>query len=469
MRENNRNSIEKSRKKLPQFTTMNVIDGQASLVIYASLIFYSLTIDNILNIIVLLILAGVSIATLTGNNGILTQAGDAKDKTNMEAAKEKVQVEALGSISKDTGKFDKDIFKNNLNTNLKIKKDDIEEITDENGTKIIVPIDGYKVIVNAETGKVIEATNGSDDTETSSVKPGTVVSKTEKNNYKDSENNTATVPQGFTVSGIEEEQTISTGLVIYDIPEDEIENVDWNTAATKYNQFVWIPVASAEEYQRDFSYPSFYGGHLEYTPENSTFTDIRYLPTDIQPETDDAANNEMAERTAVLKYNGFYIARYETGKEDTKPVSKQNVTVYAMENQISFKTIGKTMYGESSTYVKSAMCSGIQWDMVMKFVDGKTDGNGNTYDVRTVNSTRHHGSAGVEKSGNNIADKVQNIYDLEGNCKEYVAEKNNTAASFVLRGGSYSDNIQYSRASFRNDAGSGSGNSIAFRSVLYIK
>lgn len=52
MSENNRNPIEKCRKKLSQFTTMNVIDGQASLVIHASLIFYSLTIDNILNIMV---------------------------------------------------------------------------------------------------------------------------------------------------------------------------------------------------------------------------------------------------------------------------------------------------------------------------------------------------------------------------------------------------------------------------------
>ena len=80
MREKNRKPIA-SIKKLPQFTTMNVIDGQAGLVNYSSLIFYSLTIDNILNIIVLLILAGVSIATLTGNNGILTRAQEAKNKT----------------------------------------------------------------------------------------------------------------------------------------------------------------------------------------------------------------------------------------------------------------------------------------------------------------------------------------------------------------------------------------------------
>ena len=50
---------------------MNVIDGQAGLIIYTSLIFYSLTIDNILNIIVLLILVGISISMLTGQNGIL--------------------------------------------------------------------------------------------------------------------------------------------------------------------------------------------------------------------------------------------------------------------------------------------------------------------------------------------------------------------------------------------------------------
>ncbi len=423
----------------------------------------------VITIIVLLILAGVSIATLTGDNGILKQANQAKENTNSKAAWEKVQVEALGSISKDTGKFDKDIFKNNLNTNLKIKKDDIEEITDENGTKIIVPIDGYKVIVNAETGEIIEPTNGSDDTETSSVKPGIVVSKTKKNNYKDSENNTATVPQGFTVSGIEEEQTISTGLVIYDIPEDEIENVDWKTknengaysVQTLYNQFVWIPVASAEEYQRDVSYPNDF-----FSNERNTFTDTGYLPTDIQPTTDDATNNETAERNAALKYNGFYIARYEAGKEDTNVVSKQNATIYTKETQESFKTIGKTMYGENSAYAKSAMCSGIQWDMVMKFVDGKKDGDGDTYNVRTAKYARH--SESKKNSGNNIADKVQNIYDLEGDWWEYIAEKNNTKYPVVYRGG-YSSYDVYGRASQRGSSNGMAIFSKTFRPVLYIK
>ena len=90
MREKNRKPIA-SIKKLSQFTTMNVIDGQAGLVNYSSLIFYSLTIDNILNIIVLLILAGVSIATLTGDSGIITRANEAKVATELTGIKEEVE------------------------------------------------------------------------------------------------------------------------------------------------------------------------------------------------------------------------------------------------------------------------------------------------------------------------------------------------------------------------------------------
>ena len=50
MRRKNRKPIA-SIENLPQFTTMNVIEGQAGLVKYSSLIFYSLTLDNILNIV----------------------------------------------------------------------------------------------------------------------------------------------------------------------------------------------------------------------------------------------------------------------------------------------------------------------------------------------------------------------------------------------------------------------------------
>ena len=99
MRGKNRKPIA-SIEKLPQFTTMNVIEGQAGLVKYSSLIFYSLTIDNILNIIVLLILAGITISAITGNNGIIGNAGKAKEDTEIANEKEiveKATIQAMGN------------------------------------------------------------------------------------------------------------------------------------------------------------------------------------------------------------------------------------------------------------------------------------------------------------------------------------------------------------------------------------
>ena len=78
------------RKKLPQFTIMNVIEGQAGLENYSSLFFYSLTIDNILNIIVLLILAGVAINLTVGDNGLFKRAQNAAD-TYAEKSEEELR------------------------------------------------------------------------------------------------------------------------------------------------------------------------------------------------------------------------------------------------------------------------------------------------------------------------------------------------------------------------------------------
>ena len=102
MKEKNRNSIE-DRRKVTAFTTMNVIEGQADLGRDFSLIFYSLTLNNILNIIVLLILAGVTIATLTGDNGILTKATESKNKTEEGEEEEKVKLSVAGALAKDNG------------------------------------------------------------------------------------------------------------------------------------------------------------------------------------------------------------------------------------------------------------------------------------------------------------------------------------------------------------------------------
>lgn len=68
----------------------------------------------VITIIVLLILAGVTIATLTGDNGLLQKATSAKQSSEAASALEKIKVEVAGSYDLN-GKLDI----NQLNKNLK--------------------------------------------------------------------------------------------------------------------------------------------------------------------------------------------------------------------------------------------------------------------------------------------------------------------------------------------------------------
>ena len=81
-----------------------------------SLICYSLTINNILNIIVLLILAGISIVTLTGDNGVLKQATKSKEETIKAQIEEEIKLALMTSkLSKDKyGKIDLDVLEEEL-------------------------------------------------------------------------------------------------------------------------------------------------------------------------------------------------------------------------------------------------------------------------------------------------------------------------------------------------------------------
>ena len=62
----------------------------------------------VITIIVLLILAGVSIAMLTGQNGILTQAQNAKTTTEDKSAEEKIKLAVMAARAQSEGALDAD-------------------------------------------------------------------------------------------------------------------------------------------------------------------------------------------------------------------------------------------------------------------------------------------------------------------------------------------------------------------------
>ena len=101
----------------------------------------------VITIIVLLILAGVSIATLTGQNGILSKATSAKAETNEAAAREKVQLAAMSSFGQD-GKFDSAIF-----------QEEIERlggnVVSADDEQIVVEVEGFEATIDADTGEIL--------------------------------------------------------------------------------------------------------------------------------------------------------------------------------------------------------------------------------------------------------------------------------------------------------------------------
>ena len=175
------------------------------------------------------------------------------------------------------------------------------------------------------------------------------------------------------------------------------------------------------------------------------------------------------EEEAVRSAKGFFISRYEAGKKGTGTlVSKKGATVWVSIPQETAKTTAKTMF-TNNEHVKSGLISGIQWDMTMAFISSKPrlDGTNKTYDVKKSDSSRHV-SGGVTIAGNNEADRVCNIYDLEGNAREYVAEKNtyDTSVPFVGRGGTFgsSNSASYRCSSYGVAFSDGS-----IRLALYVE
>ncbi len=272
--------------------------------------------------------------------------------------------------------------------------------------------------------------------------------------YTDENGKTAIIPKGFyIVPGLD---IIDDGLVISDV-QDDVQNTG--------NQFVWIPVINESDYNRKTNYSIVGVSETAYAGEG-------YLPEELQPlipeEVVDKKEigllNEDAERTTIMKSGGFYISRYEAGIEGTDTlVSKKGATVWTDISWEECKETAKEFINTNG--VKSALCSGIQWDVTLDFIDGKQDGTGKTYQTTAGDSSRHIGSK--EVSGQNEADKVCNIYDLEGNCYENVAERNTNDESltFVDRGGAYIDAVS---SSVRNGTDGLPYSGVSFRFVLYV-
>ena len=189
----------------------------------------------VVTIVVLLILAGVSIAMLTGEDGIIKQAQRAEDATEIAEERDKVNLAELWASSKNRLG---NILKEDLISELNELIGEGKYTLDGNGPYTVTfKESGRSYVVNPEKLEEIEAGK-----------------RYEKKQKVTVGNDIVTIPGGATVSGIpEESKSVDDGIVMYLIPEGEkVENweADSNNngikdVQEKYDQFVWVPVETA--------------------------------------------------------------------------------------------------------------------------------------------------------------------------------------------------------------------------------
>ena len=195
----------------------------------------------VVTIIILLILAGISIAMLTGNNGVLTQAKSAKENTRVGEVQEKVKLAAQAALTDNLGNgIEKEKFQEELN-NMFTQGEQVSLEYDETNKKYTVTVDKYEVEVSnmGAVGEAKEATIQAKLTLTyknTEQKAGENVAKVVDKNVP--------IPTNFYYVG----GTKDTGVVISDNSADENQGVDSNLSG---NQFVWVPVNQNQKLQID--------------------------------------------------------------------------------------------------------------------------------------------------------------------------------------------------------------------------
>ena len=388
----------------------------------------------VITIIVLLILAGVSIAMLTGNNGILTQAKLAKENT--QTAKEQEE---------------KGLDKINSYINEKTIKDNY---TDINGDKATVP-EGFTV-----------------DEKENIISKGLVVHGPDKvNDDKGSEFVWVPVPDINSMS----QCSIADGSCNLQLEDGVLK-------CTTHNSKDIVGKLYATEAGEKFG------------TENKTYNVDRGLrePAIVKSFDNNANFNtigvtlpEMQENyknmaTSVARYGGFYVGRYETSLSNATASSagtggtaqsKQRVIPTSAKNSETSNWYGlyskqdKTYTGTNNS-VESSMIWGSQYDRILNWVK---EGKNEKEKSKITNTSLGNNSGGIVTTTGNSKysnDSINNIRDLGGNLIEWTLEAYGTD-SRVRRGGIYFSSGSPSCRNSGNPDNTYSG--YGSRLTLYIK
>ena len=467
-------------------------------------------ISLVITIIVLLILAGVSIATLTGENGLLERSTQAVTENKKAEAKEEMslliqeyQIEYYAQKDKS------DSFVNYITSQIGSGK------VGRNGT---ITVSGNSMIYTFENGETITVSiSGNSIVETTPSLEGKELTTINRDLYGKTGNEAIysyknpIIPQGFKAVDTE------TAKWIY-VDNDATTVSGWNNGLViediqNQNQFVWIPCTTTAENVEVAQYKNLFDEWNEYNISNhdSAITEI-HTYTEAYPEA------VTDEKSQIEKYQGFYVARYESSYEEGNNTTSNNIETIAPTSKMGSKVwnyieydkavrVAKKMINDTSIYgnTKSGLITGTQWDTIMSWYGLGTPGipiyssnqnwgtcsnidysvNGQyftylySYPNITISSwltgsithTANDSMKVYHASGLNSNGIKKNIADLGGNLSEITAEyctdEQVNGQYLILRGGYASTTTPVIWRSSYNQ--SYAQYWIGFRCVLYIE
>jgi len=427
----------------------------------------------VITIIVLLILAGVSIAMLTGQNGILTQAQNSKTVTENKSAEEKVKLSVMGARA-DDGTLTVGKLRTELANYGGIVEGDTFPVT--------ATVDGKSFTVDAN-GNVTSAGSSAVPNPPAPTENGTLgtVTGSEKTNttVKDSLGNQVVVPAGFKV--VNKDANVTDGIVVEDVTHE----------ATKGSQFVWIPVGEVVKEIKDGvkSTETITLGRYVFNEDGTIDTALsKTEPGDqIQPSgysnyfteglKDSSTTNTHAKDIEDFKNkvtnttHGYYIGRYESRKNGTQVTVKASDTVYNNITQPDAATVSRGMYSSDSNF-ESDLMNSYAWDTAIVFLQ-KFDNRENKDNLKPYSRQYSLNKSLASQGTNNLSegskqDVICNVYDMASNCWEWTTETTSSSnAPCTYRGGSHYHSYYYT--SLRGgDVTSASYGSMSFRSLLYM-